>query len=182
MRRDRIYPYLFGLLTAVLAFLFKLNPKVAGFENVLDGTISFSSIVLGFIAALLAIILSISKSPAMTHLYSYVGRDGGDGRKILFNYFLSALVSGFLTVLLSIYMFIVCNKETIHLYDKIPTYIWGGLVVIFICTTYRIVYILMFTLFKHEIEQTSTHTQTTRPEIDYTELQRRNTRDINREE
>ncbi|MGG4111254.1 hypothetical protein ABEV76_11375 [Bacillus subtilis] len=181
--RDRIYPYICGLLSIGLAYFFKLNPTIEGFDNVLDGLISFSSIVLGFIAALLAIILSISRSPVMTHLYNYTASGSNDdGKTLLFGYFRSSLFSGFATVIVSIYMFIVSNKQEIDYFDKMTTYLWIGITVFFVCTSYRIVSILMFTLFKHESQQANSYEQTTQPTSDYEELRQRNTRNINNTE
>ncbi|MBO0962396.1 hypothetical protein J1P26_22090 [Neobacillus sp. MM2021_6] len=176
--RDKAYPYIFGVVIMGIAYYFQLDPTIKGFDNVLDGLISFSSIVLGFIAALLAIILSISKSPVINHLYNYTSSGGTvDGKTLLFGYFRSSLFSGFCTVIFSIYMFIIANKESINTYEEIFTCIWIGTTVIFICTAYRIVSIIMFTLFKHESQQQS-HEQVTQPENDYSQLQERNTRII----
>ncbi|WP_066307798.1 hypothetical protein [Bacillus sp. FJAT-29814] len=176
--RDKIYPYVVGAIVMIIAYCFHLDPTIKGFDNVLDGLISFSSIVLGFVAALLAIILSISKSPVMNHLYNYTASGGTiDGKTLLFGYFRSALFSGFFTVIISIYMFIISNKERINIFDEILTYFWIGITTIFMLTSYRIVSIIMFTLFKHESNQ-STHEQATQPESDYSQLQERNTRVI----
>lgn len=177
--RDKAYPYIFGLLVMGAAYYLKLNPTIKGFDSVLDGIISFSSIVLGFIAALLAIILSISKSAVMNHLYSYVGSRGNvNGKTLLFGFFKSSLYSGFATVIISIYMYIICNKEKLSLQDRLITYIWIGLTVFFVCSSYRIVSILMYTLFKHESHESTSHEQATQPASDYSELQQRNTRNI----
>jgi hypothetical protein len=181
--RDRAYPYFFGLIVMILAYYFKLNPTIKGFDSVLDGIISFSSIVLGFDAALLAIILSISRSTVMNHLYSYVGSRGNiNGKKLLFGFFKSSLYSGFATVIISIYMYIISNKDKIVLYDKIITLIWIGVAVFFVCSSYRIVSILMYTLFKHESYESTSREQITQPTSDYSELQRRNIRNFNNPE
>lgn len=175
--RDRVYPYILGLIAIFVSWFFALDPTIKGFDNVLDGLISFSSIVLGFLAALLAIILSISKSPVMNHLYNYTSSGGNiDGKTLLFSYFRSALFTGFATVIISIYMFIICNKEVITSFEQLVTYMWIGFAITFISSSYRIVSILMFTLFKHEEQQTSSYSQATQPTTDYSQLQQRNTR------
>lgn len=173
--RDKFYPYILGLIALITAYLLKLNPTIKGFDNVLDGTISFSSIMLGFIAALLAIILSISNSPVMDHLYSYVEKGGTvTGKDILFSYFRVSIFSGFIAVIISIYMFIICQKSSINIYDKIISCCWIGITVFFICSSYRIVSILMHALFKHHSHELSNHKQTTEPSSDYEELKKRN--------
>lgn len=178
--RDRFYPYIFGFIAFIISFLLKLNPTIKGFDNVLDGTISFSSIMLGFIAALLAIILSISNSPVMKHLYNYVENGGNiTGKDILFSYFRVSIFSGFIAVIISIYMFIICQKNSINMYDKIVSYCWSGITVFFICSSYRIVSILMHALFKHHSHELSNYEQTTEPLGDYEELKKRNIRNQN---
>lgn len=163
-----------------VAYCLKMDPTIKGFDSVLDGIISFSSIVLGFVAALLAIILSISKSTVMNHLYNFVGSRGAiNGKTLLFGFFKSSLYSGFATVIISIFMYVISNKEKIVLYEEIITYIWVGVTIFFVCSSYRIVSILMHTLFKHESHETNSHEQVTQPSSDYNQLQQRNTRNIN---
>jgi len=176
---EKSYPYIFALVAVGVAYLLKFNPKIKGLDNVLDGFISFSSIVLGFIAALLAIILSISQSAVMNHLYSYVDPNNNDsGKTIMFGYFKAALLSGFITVILSIFSFIIIDKEKLEIYDKVILYIWVGFAVYFICSSYRIVSTLMHVLFKHEVHESSSYEQSTLPTDDYEQLRERNIRNI----
>ncbi|WP_419882810.1 hypothetical protein ACN6MY_03815 [Peribacillus sp. B-H-3] len=176
---DKYYPLLLAVISIVAAYLLGFNPKIKGLDNVLDGFISFSSIVLGFVAALLAIILGISKSAAMTHLYNYVGSNSNiNGKNIMYKYFQTSLISGFITVIISIYMFIVVNKEKIHIYDTITACAWLGIAVFFVFSSYRIVSIIMYMLFKHDAYETSSYQQETQPVNDYDSLRERNTRNI----
>lgn len=171
------YPIYFGLICVVVCYYLGFNPKIKGFDNVLNGTISFSSIVVGFIGALLAIILSISKSDVMIHLYSYIDPNNNkDGKAILFGYFKSAIVSGFVIVLLSMYMYIVIDMEKLSILNKVISYVWVFNFVFFLLSTYRIISILMNTLFKHERHESEQSEQQTQPISDYDALRERNTR------
>ncbi|MED3310373.1 hypothetical protein P4436_06055 [Bacillus thuringiensis] len=151
MKFEKYYPFGISILLTTLLGIFQFTPKIEGFEKVLDGVISFSSIALGFLGALLAIILSISKSNVIQHLYSYMAQNGGEGRKILFGYFQRGLLTGFAVVILSIGMYIV-SKQKINMYYLGISYLWVFLTLYFMLSTYRIISILMYTLFKHESE------------------------------
>ncbi|MGE7881705.1 hypothetical protein [Bacillus sp. NPDC094077] len=151
MKIEKYYPFWISTILTILFVVFHFTPKINGFEKVLDGVISFSSIALGFLGALLAIILSISKSNVIQHLYSYMAQNSGDGRKILFGYFQRGLLTGFAVVILSIGMYVV-SKQTLNNYYLLISYLWVFLTSYFVLSSYRIVSILMYTLFKHESE------------------------------
>ncbi|HFJ9494794.1 MULTISPECIES: hypothetical protein [Bacillus cereus group] len=151
MKFEKYYPTVISALLVIVFGCFRFTPKIDGFEKVLDGVISFSSIALGFLGALLAIILSISKSNVIQHLYSYMAQSGGDGRKILFGYFQRGLLTGFAVVILSIGMYVI-SKQTLNMYFIGISYLWLFLVFYFVLSSYRIVSVLMYTLFKHESE------------------------------
>jgi hypothetical protein len=142
---DKVYPVIVSFFITGVFLSFGLDSKLEGFEKVLDGTITFASIVVGFLAALLAIILSISKSKVMKHLYNYI--DVNKGKKILFSFFQQSIASGFVVVILSIAMYLVIELKDQYAYHKVAFYLWLFLSIFFVVTTYRIINILMKALF-----------------------------------
>jgi hypothetical protein len=142
---ERFYPLIISLLSVGLSITFKLKIDIPGFEKVLDGIITFTSIVIGFLGALLAIILSISKSKVMQHLYKHVNES--NGKNLLYSYFNQTIIAGFVTVILSIFLYILKEIKDIKCYGEYALYIWVFFSVFFILSSYRIVSVLMRTLF-----------------------------------
>lgn len=169
MNWEKNYPLILSLVITFFFYVLGFSPKIPGYEKVLDGIISFSSIVLGFLGALLAIILSISKSNVVKHLYNYVGKSGGDGKNILFGYFQQSLITGFIVVMLSICMYVVSNIKNLTIFYKIMSLGWVLITLFFILSSYRIISILMYTLFKHE-EEPEVYAQKTQHATDVSAL------------
>lgn len=142
---EKKYPFFLALGLSIILYLIDFSPKVSGFDKVLDGVITFTSIVIGFLAALLAIILSISKSKVMKHLYEHI--DESNGKNILFSYFKQSIVSGFVLVLLSICMHIIHLQNDSKIYSEIIFWIWTYSAGFFVLTAYRIINVLMTALF-----------------------------------
>lgn len=142
---ERYNPPIMGIIAIILALILKVSPSIKGFEKVLDGVITFSSIVIGFLGALLAIILSISKSKVMKHLYNHV--DVANGKNLLFRYFKEAIIVGFLVVITSIFMYIFSKMKPITLYGQLTFISWIFLTTFFIAASFRIINILMKALF-----------------------------------
>lgn len=145
-RWEQVYPVIISVTLTITLCSLGFTPTINGFEKVLDGTITFVSIVIGFLAALLAIILSISKSKVMKHLYEYV--DAEKGKNILFHFFQQSLIAGFLSVILSIWMYIIKNQNPLQFYGKAVFFIWLVFALFFILAAYRIINLLMAALFK----------------------------------
>lgn len=142
---ERYNPIILGFLAVGITWFFKLKPSIAGFEKVLDGVITFSSIVIGFLGALLAIILSISKSNVIQHLYKHVHHT--KGKNYFYNYFQEAIIVGFIVVISSIFMYVFRKMTTLPWYGHMTFYIWIFSTAFFLAAAFRIINILMLTLF-----------------------------------
>jgi hypothetical protein len=142
---ERHYPFILGLATTALLLWLDFRPGVKGYEKVLDGVITFSSIVVGFLAALLAIILSISKSKVMKHLYEHVHH--ANGKNLFLSYFRQAIFVGFVVVLLSIWMYIIKEHNPLPSYGFVGFVLWIFTGTFFVGASFRIVNILMKALF-----------------------------------
>jgi len=149
---ERHYPWVGGLIFTIFLYLLQFRPNLKGYEKVLDGVITFTSIVVGFLSALLAVILSISKSRVMKHLYEYLEKyddeDVEKGRKVFIGFFKQTFISGFLAVLISIWMYLIKEISPIPVYGIIVFLGWMFTVLFFVLTSFRIINILMITLFK----------------------------------
>jgi uncharacterized protein YacL len=145
---ERNYPWLGSLIITPILYFVGFRPSLKGYEKVLDGVITFTSIVIGFLAALLAIILSISKSKIMRHLYEYLDKQETKGKGIFISFFRQSLLAGFILVLLSIWMYIIKEVSPTPIYGLVVFVIWMLLGIFFIFSSYRIIEILMITLFQ----------------------------------
>lgn len=141
---EKYFPLGVGLLAVAFLFYFNITPKIKGLEKVLDGVITFSSITIGFLGALLAIILSISKSEVIQHLYKHV--DFNNGKSLLFRYFQEAIIAGFVVVIFSIFMYVLKEKYPFP-YGNLVFYLWGFTTTFLVMASYRIIKILMTALF-----------------------------------
>lgn len=142
---ERIYPIVLAFVVSLILYLFDFTPKMRGFEKVLDGVITFASIVIGFLAALLAIILSISKSKVMKHLYEHI--DIQKGKNILFGFFKQSIGAGFIVVIFSICMYLIHHLDVLSTFNKIIFWLWTYFSLFFLLSAYRIINVLMTALF-----------------------------------
>lgn len=140
-----ISTFIFGLVVTSLAYLIGFNHKVSNFDKVLDGSITFSSIVVGFLAALLGILMSIRDTEIVKELFRQ--KEMGT----LKFYFNEALLLGFATVILSGVLHVIRQKE--GLVVGTTFYAWCVVLFWFIGSTYRIVNILMNIFFKSHYRQ-----------------------------
>lgn len=145
---ESIYPILFSVVITIILY-FKLNFSLIfkEFNNLLNGTITFSSIIIGFIGVLLGILLSIKDSEIVQEIY----RD--TKREILIGYFKSSLISGTILVALSCVLYYVDDMKQIHIFhDKslaeISVLAWFAIYIFFILSSYRIINIMMRIILK----------------------------------
>lgn len=136
---EKYYPLvsglLIGLVIAVLLRKLEIDHLIdAKFDNVLNGAITFSSIVVGFLGVLLSIIATIRDTDIMKHLYENVAED------LLKSYFKGTVIAGFLVVVVSISLYFVKLSWLII--------IWSFLFGFFILSSYRIIDLLLKIIFK----------------------------------
>jgi hypothetical protein len=134
------YPLLFALLMLWLSIEFNFSYKVKNFDKVLDGSITFSSIVVGFLGALLGILVSIKDSNIVKAIFET------KEKYTLRLYFNETFIIGFAVVILSCTMHVI--REYPSLWTNRIFYFWIIAVTWFLPSTYRIVSILMAVFFK----------------------------------
>lgn len=137
---DWFYP-----LGVSIALVFLLNyigfDKTAhNFEKVLDSAVTFSSIVVGFLAALLGILVSIRNTEIVGEIFAQ------KEHTTLKRYFNETFIIGFSVIMLSNVMYIHINELSKAAEGLFI--IWITVSLWFIISTYRIVSILMSVFFK----------------------------------
>jgi len=135
-----ICPLLIAVLALLISIWFDFTYTVKNFENVLDGSITFSSIIVGFLGALLGILVSIKDSEIVKAIFATTEK------YTLKYYFYETFIIGVLVVLLS------CTMHVVREYHSVLTlglfYAWMLFTVWFLPSSFRIISVLMSVFFK----------------------------------
>ncbi|WP_269318483.1 hypothetical protein [Exiguobacterium sp. KJ 601] len=118
----------------------KLNFTLEGYEKVIDGVITFTSIIIGFLVAILTILLSSRDSQIMNRILN------GKEKEELRTYFLSSFIIGGLLVFNSIIMYVARYFSSILVH--IFFYSWIFLTAIFTIHLILFLSIIMKLLFQ----------------------------------
>lgn len=137
---DRLYPLGISVTLVFLLNYIGFDKTAHNFEKVLDSAVTFSSIVVGFLAALLGILVSIRNTEIVGEIFAQ------KEYKTLKRYFNETFIMGFSVILFSNSLYILMN-ETSKI-AEILFFIWITVSFWFILSTYRIVNILMSVFFK----------------------------------
>lgn len=136
-------PWVLAGLGSFVVLRLNVSYNMDNFDKVLDSVITFSSIILGFLAALLGILITIRNSPIMREIH----KEKQDG--IIKYYFFESITCGF---------FVVITSTILHLAIEITNglvqtlyIIWTFLVILFTLSSYRIITTLMRLLFKVDV-------------------------------
>jgi hypothetical protein len=158
-----ILPFLIAALITTVALSLGFNSKIDKFEKIVDGTITFSSILVGFLAALMGILVSIKDSDIVKHIFEVRG-------KVLLAVYLSETIFlGFLTVIASGVMYpFIENSEILW-----PFIVWQITIFWFFPSSIRIVFVMMLILFKSPTKLKNTE------DNNLTESQREEARRLN---
>ena len=118
----------------------KLNFTLEGYEKVIDGVITFTSIIIGFLVAILTILLSSRDSQIMNRILNCKEKEE------LRTYFLSSFIIGGLLVFNSIIMYVARYFSSILVH--IFFYSWIFLTAIFTIHLILFLSIIMKLLFQ----------------------------------
>lgn len=146
---ERIYPIFGGMVFSLLIYVYNLVNIIISSEKILDSTITFTSIIVGFVGALIGILFSIRDTDIINELFKK------NERKILKKYFQWTVISGLLLVLISTILYlhnsIYKTYEFLNLNIRLIDIIfslWAYLVGYFVLSTYRITDVMMYIIFK----------------------------------
>lgn len=159
------FPIVLSLVISYLLINAGFNYNLKNFDKVLDGSITFSSIVIGFLAALLGVLVSIRDADIVRKIFSV-------REKQLFRYYFYETISiGFLVVIISAALHIFREFNSIITFFLFS--IWSFVSFFFIFSAIRIIHVLMLVLFKSNEKDNST-----RPEgYMLSETERKNARE-----
>ncbi|EMI10380.1 hypothetical protein [Anoxybacillus gonensis] len=134
------FPIVLSLGTSFLLIKLGFHYSVKNFDKVLDGSITFSSIVIGFLAALLGVLVSIRDAHIVKKIFSV--RE----KKLFRHYFYEAILLGFLVVIISAALHIF--RETRSTLSFCLFSFWNFITFFFLFSSVRIIHVLMLILFK----------------------------------
>lgn len=134
------YPYLISAIFTVLLFFTGFNYSSNGFEKILDAAITFSSIIVGFLGALLGILISIKDSKIVKDIFDT------KEKYTLKHYFEETFLIGIGIVVLTCSMYVLINIKNKIVID-IFYYSWLFITLLFIPSSYRIISLLMSVFF-----------------------------------
>jgi hypothetical protein len=136
--------YLISLVVVICAFHFDWTYQIENFDKVLDSVITFSSIILGFLGALLGILITIRDSSIMIKIFKE------NHKSTIKHYFSESIFIGFLVVITStILQLFLSETDSWILY---LFYGWLFITTLFICSSYRVIRTLMDIMFKSDIK------------------------------
>jgi hypothetical protein len=144
---EKYYPYVFALIMSIISsvcLLFKVK-LVDDISSILNAIISFASIIIGFLGALLALIFSLNNNPIVKYIF-----DSKHYKKLMKQYFKISINSGFITILTTILLFFRNTIRSIVYLNLNFDFILGALkvswvffVVLFSLSSYRLIYIIL---------------------------------------
>lgn len=135
-----IYPLGISVFLVFLLKLIGFDNSAHNFDKVLDAAVTFSSIVVGFLAALLGILVSIRNADIVKAIFEE------KEHVTLKHYFNETFILGFLVIIFSSILYVLINEETNLV--KVVFFGWNTFTFWFVISTYRIVSILMTVFFK----------------------------------
>lgn len=135
-----IYPWLIPVIIILLTIPYNISYKIKNFSDVLESVVTFSSIIVGFLGALLGILITINNSKIIKEI------SGNNEMGTVRYFFNETLVLGFIVVLLSIAFQVLKDYE--FAFVKYYFYIWFVFTVTFIISSFRVIQLLMNVFFK----------------------------------
>ncbi|MGX5569847.1 hypothetical protein ACWKT7_29820 [Bacillus toyonensis] len=133
---EYLYPFLLGTIATVVVFQFKIDlASINNFVPILGATVTISAIIIGFLATMVSILISLTNSNVMKRLKS------ARANETLSWYIKEAIIIG---LMLAIYCLVL------HMFDKYKgdgseflLSLYVGLLTYFVFAAYRIFHIIL---------------------------------------
>lgn len=142
---ERSYPYLIALLLTYVVLVFEI--KIVSNESLnemLYGTITADSIILGFLGALIPVVISMKKE---SNLVAYVLEH--DRNKLFSKYIKATIKFGLFSVILTLILYVRTSIESIVI-REIMALVWAYTTIAFFILTYRCMNCMIMLLFYKE--------------------------------
>lgn len=137
-----IFPWLIPLIIILVTLPLDFTYKIKNFDGVLNSVITFSSIIVGFLGALLGILITIKNTRIIKEI-----KDNNEMNTLRY-YFNEALILGFIVVIMSIIFQVL--KDYHFAFVLYFFYIWFVFSAAFTLSSFRIIKLLMKTFFKSD--------------------------------
>ena len=152
-RYEELYPRIYSICIVIMYLLLFKDGGGHNFDNILNAVISFVSIMIGFIAALVTLIFSLLNTEIIQIIFGNTGY-----RTRLKRFFLCSCQSGFFILGDSIVLFarqdiftiiekIVPNAVSLYLIEGIKI-IWVYFLAYFIISSYRVISLMIQVAFE----------------------------------
>lgn len=129
---ERIYPYVIALVSVYLLVKFKINYiSSKNMNDAIDGVITITSLIIGFIGAVLPIVMSMKND---SKFVQYVFEK--DENKLFLKYIKITLFHGITLIFISIVIYFKDEYIDTIIYGKI-FHVWILFLILFLVSTYR---------------------------------------------
>lgn len=135
-------PIVFTAVATVLLIHYGFNPKLNRFDKIVDGSITFASIIAGFLAAMLGILVSIKESKIVKAIFQ------SRTKRLLAFYFSESIFLGFLVVGFAGALYLVMDVDGLKTTVVFVT--WTVLLFWFLASSLRIIFVMLLVLFYDE--------------------------------
>ena len=129
---ERVYPHVISFVLIMLLFKLSFNPlESTGLDSLVEGIVTLDSIIIGFMGAIISVILSMKND---SKLVKYVFEKDTDG--LFKRYLLETIAYGLIDVCISLLCYIrdiITNKYIIKIFPYILIYAFF----LFVFSTYR---------------------------------------------
>lgn len=131
---EYLMPYLIGFIFSIVINIFNIKIiKLANIKEVIDAILSTSSIIVGFLVAMLSLIFTFSKISFLEAIRKY------DVNKLYSKYIKVPVFWGFLTIVTSILLLCVIEDSTSDIMWIIFTsQVWAYITMVFLSASMRI--------------------------------------------
>lgn len=140
---EKCYPYVFALLVCYVANRYKIiNTEYEEIKDALEAAITVSALIIGFIGAILPIIMGIkSESEYIKAVLE------SDTKNLFIKYIHATVSSGLFLIGITFILYLKKHsEETVNM----EVYIWIYLLIVFLLSTYRCIAIILKLLFSKE--------------------------------
>ena len=148
---ENIYPFFLATIVTLFYLLLDVEFKDS-FEDILSASISFASIMLGFIGVLVALLFSLNRNK----MKEYIFRDKHYKTRIR-RYFTIPIETGFVFIMISLIMYLrqtLLGIEVLSMFIKygieVLSVVWIFTFIWFVVSSYRLMHIVLKIAFKGE--------------------------------